>query len=163
MPFAPGDIPTAGDLASGPNTYTPQLIAVTDPTLGDGAVAEGTWYRLFPDVVRVWGRIRFGTSNVNPGSGFYRITMPTAARTLNDGGVIAVSQTIGGGQLRDNSAPAFQTAAAFLRSLDGGPNGEALVYLQRAEAGVVTDSRPWIWAASDAIAFYCTYLISDTV
>ncbi|WP_166345136.1 hypothetical protein [Phytoactinopolyspora limicola] len=159
-PFNPGQIARAGHLGSGPNAYVPQLLgSITDPDLGDGGIQDGTWYRVGPDLVRVFIRLRFGSSGVDNGSGTYSITLPTAASgVLNASNLIAVGQPLGSAQLRRTSPATFMAGIGFLFSHNEGPGGVALARFHRPEAGIVSATAPWAWAENDAIAMCLVYV-----
>lgn len=156
-PFTAGQILTAGQLGDGPNTYTPQLTATTtNPTLGVDATQSATWYRILPHLIHVWGRIQFGTSGVNPGSGQYRINLPAPAsatwHTFSTD--LLTGTTIGGGALRENGVLGGSPGAIY--HLADANN----VWIIATDAGArVSDSFPWTWDVSDAIVFDLYYLI----
>jgi hypothetical protein len=121
------------------------LTAVTtNPTLGVGSTAAGTYAQLGSLVV-VRARIFFGSSGVGAGSGVYRFSLPVAAAASNG--------VFGSGQLFDSSAGSTQLVACIADGV-----GTTYVNLRtNASASAVTDAVPWVWAASDQIVVVLTY------
>lgn len=84
------------NLQSAWTSYTPALTAsTTNPTLGAGSAALGSYQRFGKDV---FGTIdlSFGTSGVAAGSGVYEVSLPVTANTA--------AVLVGDGYFLDNSA-----------------------------------------------------------
>lgn len=139
-------------------TYTPVLLATTtNPTLGIGSIQEG-WWAQANRLIAFWGRIRFGTSGTNPGSGTYRVTGPTEASAL-----VAASGSLGAGVsagragMRDNSNVTVGSRSATLQlvSPNSGPSGESTFLLAVLDGTNVTASNntPFTWSTEDSISF----------
>lgn len=131
------------DLLAAPwRTFTPTITgATTDPTLGTGSTQEG-WYLHVGRLVVARGRIIFGTSGVDAGSGVYTIGLPVVARS--DGR----ESPVGAAWLFDSSTTA-NVAVAVLQ--------QAGTILVEDSSARITDSHPFTWAASDQIRFHAVY------
>lgn len=130
--------------------YTPTLSAsTTNPTLGSGAVAKGRWLRDGLEITVAF-RIMFGSSGVNPGSGTYRISLPTA---YNDRFYTAQAWSLGTARLTDNNGT--DTTAIIG---PGSDNTYVILFTTGSAGASVNASTPWTWAASDAIAGTITYM-----
>jgi len=115
--------------------WTPALTAsTTNPTLGTGSGAGGLYGRV-QKLVYGTGSMQFGTTGVNPGNGFYYISLPVTAK--NSG------QLVGTFQIFDASA-----GASYFGFLLSDTTSRCLLYYNNP-ASVVTNAAPWIWAASD--------------
>lgn len=135
-------------------TYTPSLqAATTNPTLGSGSTQQGAYYRTGRWVF-VHFFIRFGTSGTAAGSGGYFVSLPVSANTTNltSSTTARTGSPVGSGIIHDDSAPAAtQTSVLTLR--DASTAG-----IQPATGGTpVSDSNPWVWAASDLISGVVKY------
>lgn len=127
------------------NSYTPALTAATtNPTLGTGASATGTYIQI-GKTVHFRAVIKFGTSGVAAGSGTYQISLPVTAAAF-----LSPADRIGGADLNDNSA-----GAAYIGSLS--PVDTSKVSLRVHGAGTATHAVPFAWAASDQIVVWGTY------
>lgn len=121
--------------------YTPSLTAASsNPTLGSGSSAAGTYIQLGKLVV-ARGVIAFGASGVAAGSGEYYVSLPVNA---------ASSQMLGNARLFDNSAGFAYWVGAERQSA-------STFKLFRDGAGSVTHAAPFAWAASDQISWVLTY------
>jgi hypothetical protein len=121
--------------------YDPSLTGTTsNPTLGSGATADG-WYYWLGSLVFVTGIIKFGTSGVSAGSGFYEISLPVDATTLT------VGRRTGTAYVYDNSAQDFYDGICFINNNE---NGKVRISINSA---VVTNASPITFAASDEIGF----------
>lgn len=126
-------------------SYTPTLTATTtNPTLGTGSVRTGS-YTQEGKKVTYRGTVKFGTSGVAAGSGFYEVSLPVAAVSLSN------SRQQGTVTAWDNSAGNFEDGAIFVET---GATTKA-----RLSVGglVATNSAPWTWAASDQFDFTIVY------
>jgi len=137
-----------------PKTYVPALTGSTsNPALGSGGsfTQEGRYHFLPGRMVTANVSLRFGTTGVGAGSGYYFISLPIAADATFH--VIdttpGVADSIGFGVLRDNTA-GYTTAVPWLYSANA-------VALMLPTAGLVAHAVPWTWAASDAMNFSLTY------
>jgi hypothetical protein len=78
----PAQAAAIGSATSGWQSYTPNLVATgRNPALGSGASQAGRWLLLDSLVIANFA-ITFGTHGVNPGSGAYRVTLPTPCTAL---------------------------------------------------------------------------------
>jgi hypothetical protein len=139
------EVPRIGGGGSAWSTYTPQLTAsTTNPTLGTGSVVNGSYVR-YGRTVHLNVNIKFGTSGVNAGSGFYHISLPVVAKTLSAG------NHMGSAQGHDNSA---SNAVDGVCRIGSGGYDKAQLLLQD---NLVSNSAPWTWAAQDQIHLSITY------
>lgn len=123
--------------------YTPTLTAsTTDPTLGSGSSAVGSYVQMGRLVTyRAW--VSFGTSGTAAGSGGYRVSLPVPAEAGWEGTVI------GNVELNNSGTALFRTA----RIATGGT-----YTLMFAEDGTaVTDSVPFAWGVSDYLRVSGSY------
>ncbi len=140
--------------------YTPQLLgSSTNPSLGtsgNGARANGYYYRIF-DQVYVWGEIRFASSGISIGSGFYSVTLPFTATTgIGANATMARGLIVGNGFVYDNSAAGSrQPVVAQLRTTDSIHFG-----VRNNSGGVtelMTEANPIAWAVSDGLLWHVRY------
>lgn len=145
-------------------TYTPELTATTtNPTLGTGGVQLG-WWTQANRIVAFWGRIRFGTSGTNPGSGFYRVSLPTAAGTPGvASATLAAGMVLGRGAIRDNNNVVLNSRHATMQLITktGGTGsvGTAAWVLFDGAVSQANDSTPFVFSDEDALIFQGIYLI----
>lgn len=126
--------------------YTPVLTAVSsNPVLGTGATAQGRYVREGRRVT-VQVNIRFGTSGVSAGSGFYEISLPVLARSVNPG-FLAIGTAYG----RDNPAANFADGQAFIPT---GVNNKVRISIDSA---VIANNIPWTWSVNDELGFTGVY------
>ncbi|MFD0902325.1 hypothetical protein [Actinomadura sediminis] len=126
------------------STYTPTLTATSsNPTLGTGSTAQGRYIR-YGRMVTCTAWIRFGTSGVSVGSGFYEISLPVLARTQT------VGRRTGSGYLYDSSND-YQDGGCFIDV-----NVQDRVRLSM-NGTVVTPTSPMAFGASDELGFTITY------
>lgn len=119
-------------------TWTPALTAsVTNPTLGTGQVLAGRYGRINKTV---FGNaiIAFGTSGVNPGNGFYFVSLPISAQN-------AVS-TIGSGWILDASTSLVRHVIVYSDTVN-----RVGLWIDNSTNFSVSHFNPWTWAASDQI------------
>lgn len=139
-------------------TYVPALTTSgTSPTLGTGGnlAQEGWYFQLGKWVVGGW-YIRFGTTGAAAGGGTYRVSLPVTANVSNPMRANAgtgVQNAIGVTQYRDDSAANVLMGACVLESSTN-------VHMRDSgsASAVVTNSSPWIWAASDVITGTFAYI-----
>lgn len=129
----------ASKLAVGTSSsYTPTLTAsTTNPTLGSGSTSTGVYFQI-NDLVMFQFVIAFGSSGESAGSGNYLLALPVSASAIT-------GQVIGTLRLTDSSTSTrrvgvIEKAASLL--------GRMVV---DSATGIVTDSSPWTWAASDQL------------
>lgn len=162
MTIAAGARLLASDHRISASSYTPLLLAsTTNPNLGSTGQAVGS-YRLYPDG-RVWGRIfiRFSGSGINPGSGSYRVTLPTAAQGAISAGSTGQADIWGWFTMRDDSnVGASRLGYLTAQSVNAGPGGVAVASLSTLDGtgALVNNSYPWVWADGDAIACHFDYM-----
>ncbi|GGV34269.1 hypothetical protein GCM10010182_67700 [Actinomadura cremea] len=126
-------------------TYTPALTATSsNPTLGTGSTAQGRYIR-YGRTVHVEVIIKFGTSGMSAGSGFYEISLPVTARTQT------IGRRTGSAYVYDNSANDYEDAGAFINA------GDTTKVRLAVSGSVVFNRVPWTWAASDELGFTITY------
>lgn len=129
------------------DTYTPVLTAsTTNPTLGSGAIQTGAWSASGCEIKGRAG-FYFGSSGAAAGSGVYRISLPTPAKTFG------VNVVIGAGWVYDNSANQFFTITASLFDA----NTAQLNYSGVAGSGSVGAAIPMAFANLDQIHFEFGY------
>ncbi len=134
---------TMNSIGAAYETWTPALTAsTTNPTLGTGSGQSGRYGRVNKSVYGQ-GQVSFGTSGVNPGSGFYYISIPVTAQAS---GVLC-----GTWQAYDSSA-----AAVYFGHLVLDTTSRALLYYNNP-ASVITNAAPFTWAASDFIRVLLSY------
>lgn len=134
---------TMNQIGAAYETWTPALTAsTTNPTLGTGSGQSGRYGRV-NKLVYGTGELQFGTAGVNPGSGFYYISLPITAQ--------ASARLVGTFQLYDASA--FASYFGFLIS---DTTSRCLFYYNNP-ASVVTNAAPFTWAASDFIRITFSY------
>ena len=124
--------------------YTPVLTAsTTNPTLGAGSSAEGRYLKVGRLVVYRF-KIAFGTSGVNAGSGFYKVSAPVNRNTAFSA---VCTSTIYGNDVsvgtRNHGFANFS-----------GDNAFEIFYLNGVAYSATT---PWTWAASDTIEGQLVY------
>jgi len=126
------------------STYTPALTATSsNPTLGSGSTAQGRYYR-YGRMVHVEVVIRFGTSGVAVGSGFYEVSLPVLARLQT------VGRRTGSAYLYDSSND-YQDGGCFIDV-----NVQNRVRLSM-NGTVVTPTTPMTFGASDELGFSIDY------
>lgn len=138
--------------------WTPTLTASsTNPTMGSGSSAAGSYTGgASGEYVEGHGRILFGTSGVNAGSGVYIVSLPVDALSGSRGQVATSAggsgSVIGVFMLRDNSGTVGAGGFLQLRS--------ATSCQMLLSDGWVTTAHgtPWTWAASDVIHYQFRYL-----
>ena len=139
------EVPRRDGGGSAWTSYTPTLTATTtSPTPGSGSVVTGAYYQL-GKMVTYRATIKFGTSGVAAGSGFYEVSLPVTARTL------ASSRQQGSATAWDNSTSNFEDGCVFIET---GATTKARLSIGGT---VVTNAVPWTWAASDQFDFTITY------
>jgi len=132
-------------------TYVPTLTAsVTSPTLGTGSVQEGFFIRT-GNKIDCWGRIGFGTSGVDAGSGTYIVSLPVAATDLTAATGFNLGQIVGSCSIRDDSG-----------GLGGNLVGSAQLRTASALSFNISANRighdvPG-WAASDFLGWAVAYI-----
>lgn len=125
--------------------YAPALTGLTsNPNMGSGATAQGHYYWLGALVV-VEVILKFGTSGVSAGSGFYEVSLPVSARTQT------VGRRTGSAYVYDNSAQDFYDGICFIN------NNETLKVRISINSAVVQNDTPITFAASDEIGFTIVY------
>lgn len=148
--FAPGETLPADKLqplGSAPALWTPTLGAsTTPPTLGTGSSRLGVWTQN-GSVIDIWFQITFGTSGVNPGNGFYTVSVPVPILLSP-----ITTPIVGTGWIVDASpGPAGNIIGLQVTS--------ASALIMPVEAGtLVTQAAPWTWAASDSISGHARYI-----
>jgi hypothetical protein len=143
--FLAGEILTAGKLQSlfeGWAPYTPQLTStLTNPTLGSGAVQNGT-YLVQGDLVHWRAFIQFGTSGVGAGTGTYQVSLPLPAATSD-----RLDLPFSGQCELNDSATGYRGVLRLATGLND------RVFMQLAGTGTATNvgavSAPFTWGASD--------------
>lgn len=139
------EIPHRDGGGSAWTSYTPTLTATTtSPTLGTGSVRSGAYMQV-GKLVTVRCTIKFGTSGVAAGSGFYEVSLPVTAVTL------ASSRQQGSATAWDNSTSNFEDGVVFIET------GATTKVRLSIGGTVVTHNAPWTWAASDQFDFTITY------
>jgi hypothetical protein len=125
--------------------YTPSLIgSTTNPTLGTGSVRSGSYYQLGKLVVAN-AHIKFGSSGVAAGSGFYLISLPVAPKSIGSG-----LRQVGSLWAYDDSGNDYEDGAVIV---DG-----SNTRVQMMIAGTwASNSSPWTWAANDLIGMSISY------
>lgn len=122
-------------------TYVPALTAVTtNPTLGTGSTALGRYVRQANRLIVAHIRLIFGTGGVGAGSGQYIVSLPVNTNSF----------THGSGYLLDSSANALFLIVAY-------QNSASTVSMIAETVSKVSDSSPFVWAASDEINMVLTY------
>jgi hypothetical protein len=145
------DISARANVASTNTAFTPALTATTtDPTLGSGSTAEG-FYTKSGRWVAGQGRILFGTSGVNAGSGTYRVSLPVFAGGLSGSGTAGNGPTIGVFTIKDDGSTITRFGVLQLVS------ASTALMLTGSDATGVSNSNPWTWAASDRIHYSFGY------
>ena len=134
---------TMNQIGAAWETWTPVLAAsTTNPTLGTGGSTSGRWGRI-QKIVTGFGKIQFGTAGTNAGSGFYTVSLPTAAQAAT---VVTPIGTVyladGGVNVRVGVLIATATTACTMR-FDAG--------------GLVFNNAPWVWGANSLILYQFTY------
>lgn len=131
--------------------YTPVLTAnPTNPTLGTGSSATGSWTRFGRTVIGS-ARIAFGTGGgAAAGSGIYRITLPTTRQRTSP---YDLNTPCGSGTMLDNTGFDRRIVIPHLDSV----TDTSVVLLYEAAVGVVTNAAPWTWAAGDHIVINFMY------
>jgi hypothetical protein len=125
------------------SSYTPQLQAGTNPTLGSGSTVFGQYAQIGKLVVASV-TINFGSSGTAAGSGNYFITVPVAAATPT------TTITVGHGRIICAGTGHFaqqvlQNSGAFVMKYEGGGNSN------------VTASVPGAWTAGDSLYMLFSY------
>lgn len=129
------------------SNHSPVLTAsVTNPTLGAGALANGR-YRQIGKLVHYYGRIHFGSSGANAGSGVYRISLPInwAAPIGND--------VCGSAVFWDSSLGVFYLAVCKF-------NEVVATYFQMVTTSATSHvgaAIPIPWAENDELRWAITY------
>ena len=124
------------------NTWTPALTAQTvNPTLGTGSSQTGRWGQV-NKIVTGQGRIKFGTAGTAAGTGFYLVSLPTAAQAATSGPCGTVYITDGGANARVGVLIMATTTTCTIR-YDAG--------------ALVTNAAPWAWGANGEINYSFTY------
>lgn len=124
-------------VVEGPATgWTPVLNATTtNPTGGTGSNASGSWKRIGEWVFAEYS-IKFGTSGVAAGAGFYQMTVPTP--------LLSITYPVGWGYLFDASATSITPTVLVPVSTTALRFGLGV--------GYTTSAVPWTWAANDSLA-----------
>ena len=127
-----------------PTFYTPVLTATSNPNLGTGGVAYGSYRKLG---IRVEGNatVAFGSGAVIAGSGDYFLTVPLNLASGNF--------AMGSGYVFDSSATAWRHI--MLESA-----GTNKVYLNLGSAARVTHANPWTWSTFDQIQIQFSYQVA---
>lgn len=125
-------------------TWTPALTAsTTNPTLGTGSNVAGRYARINKTVYGdAW--ILFGTSGVNPGNGFYFLSLPIAAQN--------VVPPIGMGWILDSSTSLLRHVVAQMDT-----TSRVGLWLENTTNFSVSHFNPWTWAATDQIRISFQY------
>lgn len=136
-------------------TYQPTLTATTNnPSLGSGGNFRrwGLWYRQ-GRLVFAWAVLRFGSSGVNAGSGYYRISLPIPASSqLVTDAAIGAGLQVGDATLRRDSP--FSAAVGSVQ-LTNPTNVQVNL---PGSVGAVTNSEPWTWSSGDSISIAVVYI-----
>lgn len=129
-------------------SFTPNLTAVTtDPTYGTtGHSKVGRYIELPGGLIIARYYFRFGTG-MTAGSGTYRFDKPVNAADTD-------AYSIGFGHIVDNSTGA--TKVVSVENL-GADKVDLLFTAAATPDGIVTHNQPWVWAASDYMAFWIQY------
>ena len=141
----PGQVLTAATMntiGAAWETWTPALTAqTTNPTLGTGSSQTGRWARI-NKIVTGQGRIKFGTSGTAAGSGYYLVSLPTAAQAATGGPCGTVYIFDGGVSVRVGVLIMTTTTTCTMR-YDAG--------------ALVTNAAPWAWGANSEIHYQFIY------
>lgn len=121
-------------------TYTPTLVASSNPTLGSGATFQGR-YAVLGDVAQVEIQLEFG-SGMSPGSGVYQLSLPEPP-------AVAMRHPLGLCTMFDTSAGAVRTYSAMWNT--------AKVVMHDVSGSYVAATNPWTWAAGDTMALSLRY------
>jgi hypothetical protein len=130
-------------------SFTPTLTAsITNPTLGTASTSSGAYCQI-GKIVHYRLLIKFGTSGVNVGSGFYFITVPVTMSSAVPG------FTPVGNVFLDDASTSKRVIGIAIRD----SNTAFSMQVQSDSVGtqVVSDSTPWTWAANDAFIISGTY------
>lgn len=134
------------------NAWTPALTAATtNPTLGTGGTAVGR-YVAIGNAVTGWGRITFGASGTNAGSGTYSLSLPAAAHATQQ-----VSNRTVNGVARIRCAGVYTDARLSWSSTS---NLVLVSYPSTQVNGNFTaaaNATPGAWTAADFIDYEFTY------
>lgn len=131
-------------------SYVPTLTAsTTNPTLGSGSVASAT-YKISGNQVFYDFLIQFGSSGVNPGSGYYRPTVPLAGVWYG-----SISQALG--KIYDYST---DTSKYIVNEFFVIASSDKFRFLIDVLTGVsVTNASPWTWSSYDSLGGSIVYNI----
>lgn len=124
-------------------TYSPTLVASTNPTLGTGGSLQGRYTRM-GDVAQVEITLTFG-SGMSAGSGVYQFSLPVPP-------AVAVRHPLGLCTMFDTSAGAVRTYSAMWNT--------ASVVMHDVSGSYVAATNPWTWAAGDTLALSLRYRVA---
>jgi hypothetical protein len=152
FPFVAGEVLTAADMngIGEWTSYTPVLTATTNPTLGTGSTATGSYARVQNLIVYKYF-VQFGTSGISVGTGNYKISLPVPA--------LAVTQFYdidnGTGAFFDNSANVIYYAHAWITDA----NNLSPLWQQTFNGAMlnISASSPVVPAATDAFSGLVIY------
>lgn len=133
-------------------SWTPALTAsTTNPTLGTASSTSGTYWKRNGRLDGI-GRIVFGTSGVNPGSGDYRISLPVAASSAYTASTAySAGHPIGTALLRNGASPGTSLSAIVQLAT----STTAMVILPGG--GAMGSAGPWAWTATSQIHIALDY------
>lgn len=134
------------------SSWTPALTAVTtNPTLGTASSTVGRYIKVGKTIIG-WGRITFGTSGTNAGSGTYKLSLPVAAHATQQ-----ILNRLGPGFARLTSAGLYTEARL---SWSATANQLNATYPSSAVNGSFTgagNATPGAWTANDFIDYDFMY------
>jgi hypothetical protein len=153
FPFVAGEVLTAADMngIGEWTSYTPILTATTtNPTLGAGSVATGSYARVQNLIVYKYF-VQFGTSGVSAGTGNYKISLPVPA--------LAITQFYdinnGSGAFFDNSGNVIYYAHAWIADVNNLSPLHQLSFNGAIQN--ISATAPVVPAASDALSGLVIY------
>lgn len=133
-------------------SYSPVLGGTTsDPTLGSGNVVSAYYLRV-GKTIHYKGRITFGTTSFNLGSGFYKIPVPVNMNTHSSANIVS----LGTGVYFDASGPGFRSLTAMMTY---SPVVNSYFYLLANSSNDIVGSNSWVVTPgqSDEIWWNVTY------
>lgn len=135
----------------GMTSFTPTLTAATtNPALGTGGSVTAEYAIFNGKLVNYRGVFAFGTSGATFGTGQYLINLPFQADALGAAGVNSVGSVL----MKDASANALYSGVCYV-----GANATLMTFVA-APSGLVQNSNPFTWAASDNLSWDITYAIA---
>lgn len=125
--------------------WTPALTAsTTNPTLGSGSSVAGRYCQI-GKLVEGWGRVTFGSSGTNAGSGQYLINYPVTPANA--------SQIVFGTAIIYDASPAtFHLGIVYTNS-----DTSSMRIAYQGTALIATHASPIAWTSNDAIYFEFKY------